>query len=202
MPNRNKDHIFRYRNKMIGIYKITNPTGKIYIGQSTNIERRRTEYFNKNKCKKQAALYFSLTKYGFSEHIFEIVEECAAEDLNVRERYWQDYYNVLQEGLNCRLTGTGDRSGVFSKESLKKRVASTDYQSFQTKRLASRDEQAISKKKYKAVLQYTKEGTFVKEWESLKQAADKLKLYYVNISNCLQGRQKTAGGFTWEYKKN
>jgi hypothetical protein len=187
---------------MIGIYKITNPTGKVYIGQSTNIERRRVEYSNKNKSKGQVVLYRSLMKYGFSSHIFEVVEECTAENLNVRERYWQEYYNVLQEGLNCRLTGTEDRSGVFSKESLRKRVASTDYQSFQTKRLASRDEQAISRKKYKAVLQYTKEGTFVREWESLKQAADSLKLYYVNISNCLQGRQRTAGGFTWEYKKN
>jgi predicted GIY-YIG superfamily endonuclease len=60
---------------MVGIYKITSPTGRIYIGQSTNIERRKVEYSGKNKCKKQAALYFSLVKYSFSEHIFEVVEE-------------------------------------------------------------------------------------------------------------------------------
>jgi hypothetical protein len=29
---------------MIGIYKIINPNGRIYIGQSTNIEGRWTKY--------------------------------------------------------------------------------------------------------------------------------------------------------------
>ncbi len=29
---------------MIGIYKITNPEGKIYIGQSIDIDRRFKEY--------------------------------------------------------------------------------------------------------------------------------------------------------------
>jgi hypothetical protein len=187
---------------MIGIYKITNPTGRVYIGQSTNVERRKEEYSGKNKGKGQVALCLSLEKYGFSQHTFEVIEECAIENLNKRERYWQDYYNVLKEGLNCRLTGTEDKSGLFSKESIEKRVANTDYKAFQKKRLASRDEHLISKKKYKPILQYTKEGIFVREWESLKQASDSLKLYYVNISNCLQGRQRTAGGFAWEYKKN
>ncbi len=35
---------------MIGIYKITDLTnGKVYIGQSSNIERRKREHFEWNK---------------------------------------------------------------------------------------------------------------------------------------------------------
>ena len=35
---------------MIGIYKITNKLdGKIYVGQSSNIERRKREHFEWNK---------------------------------------------------------------------------------------------------------------------------------------------------------
>ncbi len=37
---------------MIGIYKITSPTGRIYIGQSTNMEKRFVSYkkmYVKNK---------------------------------------------------------------------------------------------------------------------------------------------------------
>jgi len=30
---------------MVGIYKITNPNGKIYIGQSINIESRKRVYY-------------------------------------------------------------------------------------------------------------------------------------------------------------
>ena len=33
----------------IGIYKITSPTRKIYIGQSINIEKRQSQYRNLNK---------------------------------------------------------------------------------------------------------------------------------------------------------
>jgi group I intron endonuclease len=101
---------------MIGIYKIVNPKGRIYIGQSVNIELRRRNY-EKLKCRQQRRLYSSLVKYGFSEHIFEVIEECSVEDLNTRERYWQDFYEVLSEnGLNCRLTRTGDKSGKLSQE--------------------------------------------------------------------------------------
>ena len=48
---------------MIGIYKITSPSGKIYIGQSKDIEKRFKAYKNL-KCKGQPYIYRSLLKYG------------------------------------------------------------------------------------------------------------------------------------------
>jgi len=109
---------------MIGIYKIESPSGRIYIGQSINIERRKDSYSKLQDCKKQTRLYNSLKKYGFDHHTFEVVEQCLIEQLNERERYWQDYYNVLLEGLNCKLTKTSDRSGYFSEESKQKNSTS------------------------------------------------------------------------------
>lgn len=100
---------------MIGIYKITNPKGRIYIGQSVDIVLRKKSY-ERLSCNEQPKLYNSLVKYGFSEHIFDVIEECNVVELNERERYWQDYYNVIEEGLNCRLTGTEDKSGHLSEE--------------------------------------------------------------------------------------
>lgn len=105
---------------MIGIYKITNPKGKIYIGQSINIERRFKEY-KKSLKKQQIRLFNSIKKYGYENHKFEVIEECAIELLNEKERYWQDYYNVLSKrGLNCRLTKTNEKSGNLSKETIEK----------------------------------------------------------------------------------
>jgi group I intron endonuclease len=102
---------------MIGIYKITNPKGRIYIGQSINLEKRKENYSSLRDCKGQPRIYASLVKYGFSEHIFEVVEQCEVGELNIRERHWQDFYNVLGKvGLNCRLTKTEDRSGYCSPE--------------------------------------------------------------------------------------
>lgn len=107
---------------MIGIYKITNPKGKIYIGQSTNIHKRWKKAYKTLQCRGQVRLYRSLVKYGYSEHIFEVIEECSVEELNTRERYWQDFYHVLEEGLNCKLTGTDDKSGYTSEDSRQKMV--------------------------------------------------------------------------------
>jgi hypothetical protein len=60
-------------------------------------------------------------KYGFSTHVFEILEECEVEELNVRERYYQDFYNVLGPmGLNCKIQGTNDKSGYLSEETVAK----------------------------------------------------------------------------------
>jgi group I intron endonuclease len=106
---------------MIGIYKITNLKNKIYIGQSINIENRFNSYlklYKKNKS--QIKLYNSLNKYGIKNHKFEIIEECEINKLNERERYWQDYYNVLENGLNCVLTKTNELKLIFSNETKNK----------------------------------------------------------------------------------
>lgn len=101
---------------MIGIYKITSPTKKVYIGQSTNIEKR----FNTYKllhCKSQTALYRSLLKHGVDKHKFEILFECSIEELNDKERYYQDIFSVMDKnGLNCRLTKSSDKNGKLSDE--------------------------------------------------------------------------------------
>ena len=58
---------------MIGIYKITNPTNKIYIGQSTNIGNR-FKHYKSLDCKRQSSLYKSFLKHGVENHNFEIIE--------------------------------------------------------------------------------------------------------------------------------
>jgi group I intron endonuclease len=101
----------------VGIYKITSPSGKIYIGQSTDLKKRKKDY-EKLKCYKQPKLYNSLQKYGWENHKFEIIEECPVDKLNKKEIYWGLHYDVLEEnGLNLRL---GDANGLCSKETKQK----------------------------------------------------------------------------------
>ena len=162
---------------MIGIYKITSPTSRIYIGQSVDLDRRRGDYEGLKNIAKQSRLYRSLVKYGFTNHIMETIEECSLEDLNLRERHWQDYYNVLGlMGLNCRLQKAGDKSGKDSEETIKRRVD----------------------KNIKAILQYDLEGNFIREWSSIVEVIRTLNIS--NITTCLKGKQNQAGGFVWRYK--
>ena len=105
----------------IGIYKITNPKGKIYIGQSINIEKRWKYYSSQyiNKLDKQNKLFNSFKKYGVENHIFEIIEECTIEQLNEREIYWGKYFNCVDpnNGLNLRELG---KQGQWTEEAKKK----------------------------------------------------------------------------------
>ncbi len=100
----------------IGIYKITNPKNKIYIGQSINIKVRWKNHSNLKKLKDQPKLYNSILKYGVENHKFEVVQYCNFSELNELERYYQELYNCIKNGLNCKLTDTTFKKGVFSEE--------------------------------------------------------------------------------------
>lgn len=52
----------------------------------------------------------------------------------------------------------------------------------------------------KPVLQFTKDGKFVKEWKSTMDAKRNLGYASCHISSCCTGRYKSAYGFIWKYK--
>ena len=106
------------------IYKITSPSEKVYIGQSRNIQNR-VQSYKRLDCKNQPILYKSLKKHGWEAHTFEIIEECEFEQLNIRERYWQDFYDVLNGGLNCVLTKTDELPKKMS-EATKKKIGNAN----------------------------------------------------------------------------
>jgi group I intron endonuclease len=98
------------------IYKITNPTGKIYIGCTIDWKRRFSEY-RRLSMVGQKKLYNSLKKYGYENHVFEIIEEYDETMLHEREIYYINYYNCITEGLNIRL---GNRNGRLTEETKQK----------------------------------------------------------------------------------
>jgi group I intron endonuclease len=169
---------------MIGIYKITSPSGKVYIGQSINIEDRWKKYerFLTNKMSIGPKLYNSLKKYGWKQHIFEILEECLIEELNKLETFYkQQFINKLswKSVLFCELydMGGGPRS-----EEIKNKI-----------KISSMG------KNSKSILQYDLKGNFIKEWSSIKEAEDQ---YKKGIKEVLVKKSKTAGGYIWRYKED
>lgn len=107
----------------IGIYKITSPTNRVYIGQSTNIQNRWSRNYNSLSCKKQIKLYNSLFKHGIINHDFEIIEECTIEQLDEREIYWKQYYlNQLgwSKMMFCKLI---DGKGGYMSDETKQKIS-------------------------------------------------------------------------------
>lgn len=56
------------------------------------------------------------------------------------------------------------------------------------------------KNKSKPILQYTKEGEFIKEWTSGIEASMVLGINNSNITQCCKGKRNYAGGFVWRYR--
>lgn len=55
------------------IYRITSPTGRIYIGKSSNVKKRLSNYRNKGN-KNQPLIYRSICKYGIENHQIDIID--------------------------------------------------------------------------------------------------------------------------------
>ena len=103
-----------------GIYKITSPSGKAYIGEAVNLKRRCSYYLNPNRVKGQRAIYNSLIKYSPERHIIEIIEMCDECLLLEKERYYQELYNTVSNGLNCFFTPTTSKKKIWSEETINK----------------------------------------------------------------------------------
>lgn len=52
----------------------------------------------------------------------------------------------------------------------------------------------------KKINQYSLEWEFIKEWDSIIDTSNELKIYKQNISACCRWKLKTAGGFIWKFK--
>lgn len=109
----------------IGIYKITSPSNKVYIGQSIDIHNRRLKY-KRLTVKGQIRIYRSLLKYGFDAHNFDIIEECSIEQLNEREIYYKQLeLNKVQGDWNqvlfCDLYDKN--KGGYKSEETKRKIS-------------------------------------------------------------------------------
>lgn len=109
--------------KIVGIYKITSPSGRVYIGQSRNIKDRKRLYKYLH-CKGQPKIYNSIKKHGWDNHLFEIIHPLPADidqaDLNNYEQVYLDAYREAGvKVLNVREAGS---NGKPNPESSKKMV--------------------------------------------------------------------------------
>lgn len=55
-------------------------------------------------------------------------------------------------------------------------------------------------KQSRPVLQFKKDGTFIKEFDAIFLAANEVKVHNSNIITACKDFNKTSGGFKWKYK--
>lgn len=94
--------------KASGIYKISSPSGKFYIGSSVNIHRRWLAHKTRLKAGKHHSMYLqrACNKYGINSLSIEIVTLCDRSELLSEEQFYIDSlspeYNVCRIAGSCR----------------------------------------------------------------------------------------------------
>lgn len=105
---------------MIGIYKIENKVnGKVYIGQSINIEERwrthrnmlrRDDHYNKH-------FQNSWNKYGEENFDFSVIENVSdIKQLSPREIYWIDYFKSFDKSFGYNMTVGGEGTRIYTED--------------------------------------------------------------------------------------
>ena len=89
-----------------GIYKITClKTGEIYIGKSTDIKSRWQQHcksaFNCGTIA-HSLLHTKMKQHGIEQFTFEVVEQVPKEQLSEREKFYINFYQSKETGLNER----------------------------------------------------------------------------------------------------
>lgn len=200
------------KNKKIGIYKITSPSGKVYIGQSIDIEKRWKSYnfyLNRKSCL-GTKLYYSFQKYGVLEHKFEIIEECSLELLDEREIYWIKFHNTFdtKHGLNLKKGGLGGRILEETKDKMRKSAVGRVLPKETREKISkankikkpkhSLESIEVQRKKISKPIGAFKDGNLVKKYSSLKEAGLDLGVHSGNIIKYMK-KDKEFHGFKWDY---
>lgn len=95
------------------IYKITNPTGRVYIGVTCNYKKRVAAYRGLD-CKTQPIIYKSIIKYGIEAHLIEVIDsfESTWSFAKGKEMFWIRTYmsnsNKYSDKFGMNVTDGGE----------------------------------------------------------------------------------------------
>jgi len=194
-----------------GIYKITSPSGKIYIGQSENVKYRIRKHIYESKTS-NLPIHNAINKYGLDnldiECIFKCDEKFSKETvkvLNDMEKYYIKFYNSFYSGYN--LTKGGD-STIQNEETKRKIGTENSNPSIETRnkiresllkstRFSAESIMRIEKAKTKRVASVNCDGNIIEEFNSISEAAKSVGVSCSNISAHIAGKSKTSCGFVW-----
>lgn len=107
----------------VGIYCILNLiNGKLYIGQSTNLNKREYDHFRhlNNGNHPNPHLQFAFNKYGRDNFDFILITYCSEEELDELEQHYIAKYKTMDRNNGYNRDSGGSFSRKLSDESIKK----------------------------------------------------------------------------------
>lgn len=135
---------------------------------------------------------------------YEVLEVCdTVMRATERERYWQEKLNYKKDLCNYATTLISSSQHAIAKfkQTIKTSEIWKESQQKNINRFTSPETRSLlDEARKKPILQYDKQGNFIKEWPGLINAANALNTTSCLINAALRGRTKTSRGFIWKYK--
>lgn len=196
------------------IYRFTNKVNnKVYIGSSSNIERRYRDHINGTKsCSKR--LFRAIQKYGKENFTFEILETCNIENLYEREQVYLDFYyfdniKIFQSlTYNLNPTAKGSKGLKWTEEQkIKRKLMGLDNPML-GKKHSDETKRKIALKTKERLKDPTKNPMYGKNQskESIEKSLKKMEqtllksFYYIDIDGIIKGPFKNVRKFADENK--
>ena len=191
------------------IYCYKSPSGKYYIGQTVNPKARRMQHKSAAKHGSTYPFHMAIRKYGMTKMKYKELALVTAESRNLlklcldtlEKTFILSYKNMGRVLYNCSEGGEVIYNHSGEKLTSKhRRNISSGMKKWHESLLNSEKEslgKAISEGRKKPILQFSLDGTLIKEWRS---ASDVPFAKQNAINNCLKGKSKTCAGFIWKYK--
>lgn len=207
--------------KIIYFYVLIDPRDNEikYVGRSVSPKSRYRNHISSGRKKghknKKESWISSLLNEGLKP-ILEIIEEFSEYksivEIQNKETELIDFYKTFCDLKNVRDRTEGNY--MFTEESRKKmsdaqkgntnkrgkKLSSDGSYNCGNARRGSVQSIEEKRKRWKPVLQYSLDGTFIKEWESASAAAKDMGTYQSCISYAASGKRKTFKKFIWKYK--
>lgn len=211
------------------IYKIVNPLGQIYIGKTTNYNRRVKNY-SYTTVAGQRLIYDSIKSFGFNNHTFNVIKTVKstvnyAEGLEmfyIRSNM-SNYSRFPQmQGLNLTDGGAGALGSKQSQESIEKTHSKTrgifKWDEANKKRIGQskigntynkgkvmsdveKGKMRLAKShKSKIIIQFDLDGNFIAEHQSKRYASIITGISRFSINEILNGITQKPKSFIFKYK--
>ena len=103
-----------------GIYKIT-INNKLYVGYTKNFEKRKNKHYKMLTGGNHYNPYLQNSFIKYNEFDFDIIEECAEDELEEKEMFWIKELDTFEgEGYNLTAGSDGFLGGIHTEEAKRK----------------------------------------------------------------------------------
>lgn len=102
------------------------------------------------------------------------------------------------EKMRKSMIGNQHAKGFKHSDETKKKVSENNVKFWLGKKRPGIGDK-VSEKLSKPICQLSKDGNLIKKFKSAREAVKETGIDRTGIYNCLKGKQKTSGGFTWRW---